>query len=68
MSTATRCDFYDDELETLVTKLNYHARFLTSAAYTIHAKEPESNPAAHNSPDPAQFPRRNWQGSWNRSA
>jgi len=68
MSTTTRCDSYNDELETLVTKLSYHARFLTSAAYAIHVKEPESNPAAHHSPDPAQSARRNWQGCWNRNA
>jgi hypothetical protein len=67
MSTTTQLD-PDDELETLVMKLNSHARFLTSAAYEIHAGVPESSRPARHSPDPAQSARRNWESCWNRNA
>jgi hypothetical protein len=52
MVATTQWNLYDDELETLVTKLNYHARFLTSAAYAIQTKVPDSNGPAHHEHSP----------------
>lgn len=68
MVATTQWNLYDDELETLVTKLNYHARFPTSAAYAIHAKVPESNGPAHDNPDPVKPNHLRWKGNWHRSA
>jgi hypothetical protein len=66
MVATTQWNLYDDELETLVTKLDYHARFLTSAAYAIQTKVPDSNgPAHHNPVEPTHRP---WKGSWHRIA
>lgn len=68
MITKTQGNLYDDELETLVTKLNCHAHLLTSAAYAMRAKVPESNSPAHHNPDPVEPTHRPWKGSWHRSA
>ena len=67
MPTTTRWDPYDNELETLVMKLKYHARFLTSAAYAIHAGVPYlQHPARHN-PEPLKPARRLPESCWGRN-
>ncbi len=66
MVATTQWDFYDDELETLVMKLNYHACFLTSAADTAHAEAPDTKRLPRHGPNPVEPAHRPWEGSWNR--